>query len=126
MMPVVLSSVDISDKKDAIFLNKNGLFQGDQRICRWSLNGGSGTREEFALDGKFAVPILDATCEIPFGHEYTGVGFGDWHLTLCGTIAGENLYVSYGEDTYCVPSESLVQWTSYTPGKFPIKGDKGH
>ena len=126
IMRVVFVSADTLGKKDSILLNKNGLFKGDERICQWSLNGGSGTKAQFSLDGEFAVPILDTNCESPFSHEYTGVGFGDWYLTLCGMISGENLYVSYGGDKYYVSVESLIQWTRYTPGEFPVKGDKGH
>ena len=82
IMPVVFIRVGTSGKKDSILLDKNGLFQGDKRLCQWSLNGGSGIKKQFSLDGNFAVPILDTTCEAPFNHKYTGVGFGDWYLTL--------------------------------------------
>ncbi len=126
IMPVVFVRAGTMVKKGSILLDKNGLFQEDERLCRWSLNGGSGTKEQFSLDGNFAVPILDTTCEAPFGHEYTGVGFGDWYLTLCGMTSGENLYVSYGEDTYYVSMESLIQWTRYMSGEFPVNGDEGH
>lgn len=126
IMPVVFVRAGTLGKKDSILLDKNGLFQGDERLCQWSLNGGSGTKEQFSLDGNFAVPILDTTCEAPYSHEYIGVGFGDWYLTLCGMISGENLYVSYGGDKYYVSVESLIQWTRHTPGEFPVKGDKGH
>ena len=89
-MPVVFVRAGTMVKKGSILLDKNGLFQEDERLCRWSLNGGSGTKEQFSLDGNFAVPILDTTCEAPFGHEYTGVGFGDWYLTLCSSRARWN------------------------------------
>ena len=125
IMPVVLVKVSIWDKKGSIRLDKNGLFQGGEQLCKWSLNGGSSTKEQFSLDGDFAIPILDTACEAPFSHKYTGVGFGDWYITLCGTTSGEKLYVSYGEDEYYVSVESLIQWTGYTPGQFPFKGDKG-
>lgn len=125
IMPVVFISVGTVGDKGSILLDKNGLFQGDELICQWSLNGGNGTKEQFSLDGDFAVPILDTSCEAPFTHEYTGVGFGDWYLTICGMISGENLYLNYGEQEYHVLTKSLVQWTKYTPGEFPLKGDKG-
>jgi len=126
IMPVILVRANTLGQKDSILLDKKGLFQGDKRLCQWSLNGGSGTKEQFSLDGNFAVPILYTTCEVPFSHEYTGLGFGDWYLTLCGMVSGGNLYVSYGNDKYYVSVESLIQWTRYTPGEFPVKGDKGH
>lgn len=121
---VSLAAAD--DQKACYYLDKKGLFQGNELLCQWSMNGGSGTREQFSLDGNFAVPILKTPCETPFSHEYTDVGFGDWYLTLCGIITGERLYISYGEDNYFVSLESLSQWTRFTPGKFPLEGDKGH
>jgi hypothetical protein len=126
IVPVFLVRVGTLDKKISILLDMNGLFEGDERRCQWSLNGGSGTKEQFSLDGNFAVPILDTVCETPFSHEYTGVGFGDWYVTLCGLISGGNLYVNYREDKYYVSVESLIQWTRYTPQEFPVKGDKGY
>src|SRR5260221_6405541 len=84
--PLILASAGVP-KTDSIHLEKGGLFEGENRTCLWSLNGGSGTKELFALDGGYAVPILDPRCEMPFSHEETGVGFGDWYLTLCGTLA---------------------------------------
>ena len=126
IVPVVFVRVSTMGEKGSILLGKNGLFQEGERLCQWSLNGGSGTKEQFSLDGNFAVPILDTTCEAPFSHEYTGVGFGDWYLSLCGMISGENLYVNHGEGKNYVSVESLIQWTRYKPGQFPIKGDKGN
>lgn len=125
IISVVFKSVRTSDKISSIRLDKNGLFQGDKRLCYWSLNGGSGIKEKFSLDGNIAVPILDPSCEAPFNHHYTGVGFGDWYLTLCGIVSSENLYVRYHEKDYYVPIESLKQWTKFTAGEFPIKGDQG-
>ena len=125
IISVVFIRADTSDRISSIHLDKNGLFQGDKRLCSWSLNGGSGTKEKFSLDGNFAVPILDPSCEAPFSHHYTGVGFGDWYLILCGTVSSENLYVRYREENYYVPMESLKQWTRFIPGEFPIKGDEG-
>jgi hypothetical protein len=125
IMPVAFTGTSALGDNGSILLYKNGLFQGDERLCQWSLNGGSGTKEQFSLDGDFAVPILDTSCEAPFTHEYTGVGFGDWYLTLCGTISGENLSVDYGGDEVHVSTKVLIQWSEYTPGEFPVKGDKG-
>ena len=126
LVPVVLLNTIVTDNKNSIRLDKNGLFQGDKRLCKWSLNGGSGTKEQFSLDGNFAIPILDPACKNPFSQKYTGVGFGDWYLILCGMTSGEILYVSYGEIEYYVPVKSLIQWTRFAPGKFPIKGDSGY
>jgi len=114
-----------SDKIGSIYLDKNGLFQGNKKLCSWSLNGGSGTKEKFSLDGNFAVPILEPSCEAPFSNHYTGVGFGDWYLTLCGNISNETLSIRYREEDYYVTLDSLKQWTKFTPGEFPLKGDKG-
>lgn len=125
IISVVFIRVGTSDKLSSISLDKNGLFQGDERLCSWSLNGGSGRKEKFSLDGNIAVPILAPSCEAPFSHHYTGVGFGDWYLTLCGTVSSENLYIRYDEEDYYVPMESLKQWTKFRPGEFPIKGDEG-
>ena len=125
IMPVVFFRAGTWGKMGSIHLNKNGLFQGDERLCQWSLNGGSGTKEQFSLDGNFAVPILDTACEAPFSHKYTGVGFGDWYLILCGRVSDKNLYLIYREEEYFVPIESLKQWTRFTQGEFPIKGDEG-
>ncbi len=125
IIPVVFIRVGTSDKTSSISLDKNGLFQGDKRLCSWSLNGGSGTKEKFVLDGNIAVPILDLSCEAPFSHHYTGVGFGDWYLSLCGIVSSKNLYIRYDKEDYYVPMESLKQWTKFTSGEFPIKGDQG-
>lgn len=114
------------DSGPSLELQKRGLLHGDERLCQWSLRGGSGIRETFALDGEFAIPILDRDCESPFGHIYTGVGFGDWYLTLCGNCSGDNLIVPFGGTEYSVQMDSLKQWTEYPPGEFPIEGDKGH
>lgn len=43
-------------------LRSDGLFDGKKQLCLWSLNGGSGTKPKFSLDGDFAAPILDPTC----------------------------------------------------------------
>ena len=125
IMPVVFIKGTALSERSSIRIDKKGLFQGDERLCQWSLNGGSGTKEQFSLDGDITVPILDPSCEMPFSHEFTGVGFGDWYLILCGTVLGENLHVSLRGEEYFVPLKSLKQWTSFTPGEFPIKGDKG-
>lgn len=117
LLPVRL----MADSDPALELQKRGLIRGDQRLCQWSLNGGSGVREAFALDGEFAVPILDRDCESPFSHIYTGVGFGDWHLTFCASRSGNNLIVSYKASEYFVPVDSLEQWTEYPPGEFPVE-----
>ena len=126
VMPLFLTQVEGFSKPDSLRLEKSGLFQGNKRLCRWSFNGGSGTKEQFSLDGGFAAPILDDACEAPFSHKYTGVGFGDWYLTLCGMVSHHNLYVEYGGKKYTVPVEALKQWTRFTPEKFPVQGDKGH
>jgi hypothetical protein len=115
LIPVVLVKTGISNDKNSIRLDENGLFKGNERLCKWSLNGGSGIKERFSLDGDFAIPILNTPCEAPFSHKYTGVGFGDWYLILCGVEIGNYLYL-----------ESLIQWTRYTQGQFPVKGDSGH
>jgi len=125
IIPVVFIRVGTSNRTRSICLDKNGLFQGDKRLCSWSLNGGSGIKEEFSFDGNIAVPVLDPSCEAPFNHQYTGVGFGDWYLTLCGIVSNENHYIRHHEEVYCVPIEALKQWTKFTPGAFPIKGDQG-
>lgn len=115
-----------ADSEPSLELQKRGLLHGDQRLCQWSLRGGSGVRETFSLDGDVAIPILDPDCETPFGHIYTGIGFGDWYLTLCGSCSSDNLTVSFEGSEYSVPIDSLEQWTEYPPGAFPIEGDKGH
>lgn len=46
---------------------------------------------------------------------------GDWYLILCGTVSSENLYVRYREENYCVPMESLKQWTRFILGSFQLK-----
>jgi hypothetical protein len=117
LIPVRLTA----DSQPSLELQKRGLLHGDERLCQWSLRGGSGLRETFALDGDFAIPILDRDCESPFGHIYTGVGFGDWYLTLCGSCSGDNLVVSFEDSEYSVPIESLEQWTGYPPEEFPIE-----
>lgn len=122
LMPVRLTA----DSQPSLALRRRGLLHGDERLCQWSLRGGSGLREAFALDGGVAIPILDPDCEPPFGHVYTGVGFGDWYLTLCGICSGDNLIVSFEDSEYSVAMDSLKQWTEYTPGEFPVEGDEGH
>ena len=126
LITVVLVKTRDSNEKNSIRLDKSGLFKGEERLCKWSLNGGSGKKEQFSLDGDFAIPILDSSCEGPFSHKYTGVGFGDWFLTLCGMTSGEKLFVCYGDEEYYISVESLVQWTKYAPSEFPVKGDGGH
>lgn len=110
---------------EAVHLEKSGLFKNNKRICQWSLNGGSGTKETFSLNGEYAVPILNPACEEPFGHQETGVGFGDWYLTLCGTAIDKNLLIETNGRTYSVPLSALTQWTRYESGDFPIEGDSG-
>ena len=105
-------------------LDETGLHQGNERVCRWSHNGGSGVKERFSLDGDFAVPILDPECEAPFSHEVTGVGFGDWYLTLCGSVVDGALHVRRDETEHAIRLDSLGQWTEFTPGQFPIEGDR--
>jgi hypothetical protein len=122
LIPVLLTN----DAVPSIELRDSGLFHGEERLCQWSRNGGSGVREAFSLDGGFAVPILDPKCESPFGHIYTGVGFGDWYLTLCGRCSDDNLIVSFRDSEYSVRTDSLKQWTEYPPGEFPIEGDRGY
>ena len=121
LVPLTLSA---SKKSDSIRLDKAGLFQGKKRTCLWSLNGGSGTKEKFALDGDYAIPILDPVCESPFSHNETGIGFGDWYLTLCGSLSGSNLLIRHNQMEFAVPLKTLAQWTQYKPGKFPIEGDR--
>lgn len=104
-------------------LRDSGLIHANNRICQWSWNGGSGVREEFGLDGDFAIPILDPGCESPFSHIRTGVGFGDWYLTLCGTYSNDYLTVPFLGSEYSVHKGSLNQWTEYHPGELPIEGD---
>ncbi|MFC1494810.1 hypothetical protein ACFL6W_05985 [Thermodesulfobacteriota bacterium] len=125
IIPLVFIKAGTSDKTNSIRLDRNGLFQEENKMCSWSLNGGSHTKKNFSLDGNFAVPILDPSCEAPFSHHYTGIGFGDWYLTLHGTISNEILFIRYRGEDYYIPLSSLKQWTRYTPGEFPIKGDKG-
>ena len=122
---VELVSRDSTDNMSPIRLSEGGLYRGHERICRWSMNGGSGTKERFSLDGEFAVPILDPACEAPFSHENTGVGFGDWYLTLCGTVYNKDIWVEYDQLTFMTTQLALRQWTEYVPGKFPISGDRG-
>lgn len=107
-----------------LYLDSRGLSQNNELVCRWSLNGGSGTKEKFVLDGDFAIPILNPACEAPFSHEVTGVGFGDWYLTLCGSTSGSSLITAVNGTNYSVPLNALKQWTTFEPGKFPIKGDR--
>lgn len=121
-MPVRL----VSNSALSVELQNDGLIHGNDRLCQWSRNGGSGVREEFELDGNVAIPILDPDCESPFSHVYTGVGFGDWYLTLCGTCSIDNLIVPFRGSEYSVHVDSLRQWTEYRPGTFPIEGDKGY
>jgi len=125
IISLVFKKAGTLDKVSSVCLEKNGLFQGNKKLCSWSLNGGSGTKEKFSLDGNFAVPILESSCESPFSHQYTGIGFGDWYLTLCGNILNENICVRYREEDYCITIDSLKQWTRYAPEEFPIKGDEG-
>ena len=121
LVPVRLTA---AGKEAYLLLGLTGLLQNGERKCPWSLNGGSGTKEAFSLDGEHAVPILDPGCETPFGHEVTGVGFGDWYLTLCGVTDGQALHLRHEDDEYVVPVQALKQWTRYEPGKFPIQGDR--
>jgi hypothetical protein len=121
LVPLTLNA---PKKSDSILLDQSGLFEGKKRTCLWSLNGGSGTKEEFALDGDFAVPILDPACEGTFSHQETGVGFGDWYLTLCGSLSGSIFLVRYNQMELSVPLNALTQWTQYDPSKFPIEGDR--
>ena len=123
IIPLTFASISVSEKIELIRLDKDGLFEGRKRTCLWSLNGGSGTKEQFSLDGEYAIPILDPGCEMPFSHAETGVGFGDWYLTLCGNLAGNNLLIQNNGKQYAVSLESLKQWTKYEQGKFPIVGD---
>ena len=116
---------DSTDDTNSIRLTGGGLYRGRDRICRWSLNGGSGTKNRFSLDGEFAVPILDPACEAPFSHEYTGTGFGDWYLSLCGTVDNKDLRVEHDQSTLKATRQALQQWTEYVPGRFPITADRG-
>ena len=125
IIPLIFNRADTPDKTNSIRLDRNGLFQGDKKSCSWSLNGGSGTKETFSFDGNFAVPILDPSCEAPFSHHYTGLGFGDWYLTLSGTISNKILFIRYREENYYISLDSLKQWTRYTHEEFPIDGDIG-
>ncbi len=125
IISVVFSEFGNSGRARSIRLDEDGLYQGNALVCRWSLNGGSGTKERFSLDGDSAVPILDPECEIPFSHERTGVGFGDWYLTLCGTVSGKDLHVHRNGTEYIIGLKSLKQWTEFKPGRFPVEGDKG-
>ncbi len=74
-------------KKQTLQLNADGLFEDKRRICKWSLNGGSGTKDKFSLDADIAIPILNPPCEKPFSNAKTGNGFGDWELMLCGVVS---------------------------------------
>jgi len=125
ILAVELVSGDSTDETNPIRLTDTGLYRGRERICQWSLNGGSGTRERFSLDGEFAVPILDPACEAPFSHEYTGTGFGDWYLTLCGIVVDNEIQVDHDRSKFLATVQALRQWTEYVPGKFPIAGDAG-
>jgi len=107
-------------------LADSGLTTGTQRVCQWSLNGGSGSREHFELDGGEAAPILVESCEHPFAHVYTGVGFGNWYLTLCAKRSQLGvLSVEFDSRPLFLAKDSLLQWTGYLPGAFPISGDSG-
>lgn len=121
LIPLVLTT---SGKSESIRLDQIGLLEGKSRTCLWSLNGGSGTKEQFTLDGDYAIPILDPGCEAPFSHEETGVGFGDWYLTFCGTLVGTDLLIQRDQKRYSISVKSLTQWTEYKPGEFLIRGDR--
>jgi hypothetical protein len=125
ILTVELVSGDSTDDTNPIRLTDSGLYRGRERICQWSLNGGSGTKERFSLDGEFAVPILDPACEAPFSHEYTGIGFGDWYLTLCGIVFDNEIQADHDQSKFVTTVQALQQWTEFVPGKFPITGDTG-
>jgi len=76
LKPLIFSS---TEKPTVLKLEESGVKIGNKLKCQWSLNGGSGTKEIFSFDGDVAVPILNPTCEKPFAHVNTGVGFGDWY-----------------------------------------------
>lgn len=115
-----------SDTAGPVALREKGLFHGDERVCQWRRVVGGGVKEAFSLDGGVAVPILDKDCEAAFGHVETGIGFGDWYLTLCGTASGDRLTVPFRDAAYAVPFDQVDQWTAYEPGDFPVEGDPGH
>lgn len=125
LVPIVLRR--IAENGDSVFLkfDSKGLHHENGEVCPWSLNGGSGEKEMFSLDGNFAIPILKPECESPFSHQFTGIGFGDWYLTLCVICPGSHLYVDAHGHHYSVPIEALKQWSQHEPGTFPIKGDQG-
>ena len=124
-LSVELNSEKIIDDTISMRLTDSGLYHGQKRICQWSLNGGSGIKEQFSLDGEFVVPILNPACEAPFSHEYTGIGFGDWYLTLCGIVIDNKIVIKHDYFKYVTTVQELQQWNKFIPGKFPIIGDKG-
>ena len=102
--------------KSSLGLNEKGLVESEKIICRWSLNGGSGTKEKFSLDGGVAVPILDPACETPFSNQKTGNGFGGWKLMLCGTfVTKDALRVQHKNELLFVSKEVLKQWIPSKP-----------
>lgn len=125
LVPIVLKRIDDNEDNAFLKLDSNGLYHEDGEVCPWSLNGGSGEKERFSLDGNFAIPILKPECESPFSHQYTGIGFGDWYLTLCGICSSSHLYVDAHGHIYSLPVKALKQWSQYEPGNFPVKGDQG-
>lgn len=120
LIPLTFSNKNSSIK---IRLEKQGILKNNDQKCKWSLNGGSGTKDLFSLDGNFAVPILNPDCETPFSHVYTGVGFRDWYLTICGQVINDQLTITNGKYNLSIRIDSLYQWTEYEPGNFPISGD---
>lgn len=123
LVPLTFSNKDDSF---SMRLEKQGLFSNNEQKCKWSLNGGSGTKNLFSLDGNFAAPILDPDCEDPLSHVNTGVGFGDWYLTLCGQVINDQLTITTEKYEISIKIDSLYQWTEYGPEYFPITGDIEH
>ncbi len=110
-------------------LRDEGLVHGSERSCPWLKYGApSQVREAFELDEGVFVPVLRPDCAAPFKSIYTGVGFGDWHLTLCGgRTSNDEVVVSFQGAEYSVEVERLEQWTKYDPeGEFPVAGNYGH
>ncbi len=102
--------------KSSLGLNEKGLVDGEKVVCPWSLNGGSGTKDNFSLDGGIAVPILNPACEKPFSNKKTGNGFGDWSLLLCGTFVSEEvLRIKHKNEHLFVPKNVLRQWARLRP-----------
>lgn len=123
LKPLILSSTEQITTQQ---LEKRGLVIGNKLKCRWSLNGGSGIKENFSFDMNVAAPILNPKCEEPFSHIYNGVGFGDWYLTICGRVENNELIVTVDDEEFSINKDSLFQWTEYEPDKFPIAGDHGN